>query len=135
MLSVALYLFILALLASWGAVLVLSRGSDTLNNIVPVSAHAEHSLTESFFERVERVFGHAQHKVAETFYKFTYEALRRFVPWFRAWTRGTESHLQRLINTIKGKQTIDTSNRGNSSQFLKDIKSHAQDTGSGRIDE
>ena len=135
MLVVALCLFVGSLIAVWGALFVLTRNIDTLNEIVPVSAHAEYSVTEAFFSRVENLAGDLHSKSAKTFYKTVYNLLSRFLPWFRNWTRGTEKRLQEIVSTVKGKKDLSGTNPENTSQFIKDIKAHAENSGDGRIHE
>ncbi|HEY9583153.1 MAG TPA: hypothetical protein VJK09_02470 [Candidatus Paceibacterota bacterium] len=133
MLTLALFFFILALLTSWSAVYVLSLELDTLNSLVPVSAHAHYSLTDTFFEWVENWAMQVQTRVSGIFYKFLYNLLNVFLPWFRKWTRGTEIRLHKFFSLVKGKREISEGTRDNSSQFLKDIRENAEGTGGGKI--
>jgi len=129
MLTLALVFLILALLAGWSAVYVLSLEFDTLNSLVPVSAHAHYSLTDTFFEWVENWAMQVQTRVSGIFYKFLYNLLNVFLPWFRKWTSGTEIRLHKFFNMIKGKRELNyLGNKKSASQYVQDMRDHADES-------
>lgn len=133
MLVAALILFVTSLILGWAALYVLTRNIDTLNEIVPVSAHAEYSVTEAFFSRLENHALDVHSKALKAFYHGAYKLLTSFLPWFRKWTRSTERRLQEVVSAVKGKKDLPLPDKEKISPYLRDIRSHAESAGDGTI--
>ena len=135
MLVWAAYLFSLSLVLGWVVLYILTRHAPKLEGkpLIPVSHH--YSITELFFSKIEGAGSKAHRYLADFFYKLAYEALKRFLPWFRRITRGSEERLTRLGALIKGKRELNYLGRDAASPFIKEVRNHADETGSGKIHE
>jgi len=134
MLALASYFFIASLLSAWIAIFVLSRHLEKVRSTSDQPHPEAHSITESFFVRVEALGGKIGRQSRDVFYKMAYEVLKRFVPRFREFTRKSEGLLSRWIRLIKGKREINYLGRDAASPFVQEMRNHSDHQSGGSIE-